>query len=112
MVNKACLEFSGKTMFEGGLLCITIVVQYGHQTLELCIVLAEFLLSLSEVIELYGSSSHLVRVAKGGLKNRDECFHILKVDFIGEDVRLNLVLLIALKEAVHVAEFVLIINVL
>jgi hypothetical protein len=79
--------------------------------LELCIVLAEFLVSLSELVELHGSSSHFIRVAKGGLKNRDECFHILKVDFIGEDVRLNLVWYIALKEAVHVVEFVLIIDI-
>jgi hypothetical protein len=98
-------------IFDGGLLYITIIVQDGHQTLELCIVLAEFLVSVSEVVELHGSSSHLVRVAQGSLNNRDEYFHILKVDVIGEDIRLNLVLCIALKEAIHVAEFVLIINV-
>jgi hypothetical protein len=112
VVNKACLEFSGKTTFEGGLLCITIVVQDSHQTLELCIVLAEFLVSLSELVELHRSSSHLVRIAKDGLKNRDECIHILKVDFIGEDIRLNLVLCIALKETIYIAEFVLIVDVL
>jgi hypothetical protein len=87
-------------MFEGSLLCITIIVQDGHQVLELCIGLAEFLISLSELVELHRSSSNLVRVAKGGLKNREECVHILKVDFIGEDIRLNLVLYIALKEAI------------
>jgi hypothetical protein len=80
--------------------------------LELQIVLAEFLISLSELVKLYRSSSYLLRVIKGGLKNRDKCFHIFKVDFIREDIRLNLVLYIALKEAIYIVEFVLIIDVL
>jgi hypothetical protein len=112
LVYKVCLEFSGKTTFKGSLLCIAIIVQDSHQVLELCVVLAECLISLSELVELCRSSSHLVGVTKGGLKNRDECFHILKVDFIGEDIRLNLVLCIALKEAIYRAEFSLIIDVL
>jgi hypothetical protein len=101
----------GKATFEGSLLYITIIVQDGHQMLELCIVLAEFLVSMSKLVELCRSSSYLVRVTKGGLKNRDEYFHILKVDFTGEDIRLNLVLCIVLKEAIYIAEFVLIINI-
>jgi hypothetical protein len=37
--------------------------------LELSIVLAEFLVSLRELVELCRSSSHLIRVAKGGLED-------------------------------------------
>jgi hypothetical protein len=105
LVNKACLEFLGKTTFEGSLLCITIIVPDGHQTLELCRVLAEFFVSLSELVEVHRSSSHLVRVTKGGLQNRDEYFHILKVDFIGEDIRLNLVLCHGVAPTLLIAPF-------
>jgi hypothetical protein len=87
------------------------VVQDGHQSLLLHIVPAEFLVSLSERVKLHRSSSHLVRVAKGGLKDGDKSFHIVKVHFIREDIRLNLVLCIALQKAIYVAEFVLIIDV-
>jgi hypothetical protein len=79
--------------------------------LELRIVLAEFPISLSKLVELRGSSSHLVGVAKGSLKNRDESCHIFMVYFVGEDVRLNLVLYIAFEEDIHVAEYVVFIDV-
>jgi hypothetical protein len=54
----------------------------------------------------------LVRVAKGSLKNGDEFFHIVKVDFIGEDIRLDLIVYIALKKAINILEFVLIVDIL
>jgi hypothetical protein len=111
LVNKACLEFSGKITFEGSLLYNPTIVQDGYQALELYVVLAKLLISLSELVELRRSSSYLVRVTKGGLKNRDKCFHIFKVDFIREDVRLDLILCIAFKEAIYIAEFVLIIDI-
>jgi hypothetical protein len=68
-INMACPGFSGKTTVEGGLLCITIVFQDAHQTLELRIVLAKFLVPLSDLVKLHRHSSHLVRVTKGGLED-------------------------------------------
>jgi hypothetical protein len=50
MINEAYLEFLQETMFVGSLLHITIIVQDGHQILELYIVVAEFLISLGELI--------------------------------------------------------------
>jgi hypothetical protein len=80
--------------------------------LELCIVLAKFLVSLTELVELCRYSTHLVRVTQGGFEDGDKCFYILKVDFGGEVIKLNMVFCIALKETIYVVEFVLIINVM
>jgi hypothetical protein len=80
--------------------------------LELYIVLAEFLVSLTKLVKLCRCSSHLVRVTQGGFKDGEKYFYILKVDFVGEIIRLNMVFCIALKETIYVVEYVLIVNVM
>jgi hypothetical protein len=79
--------------------------------LELCIVLAEFIVSLSELVEFCRCSSHLVGIPKDGFEDGDKWLHIIKFDFIGEDIRLDLVLCIPLEEAIYIAELMLIINI-
>jgi hypothetical protein len=58
------------------------------------------------------TSSYLVRISKGGFEDRDKYFHTIKFDLIREDVRLDLVLYIPLEETIHIAELMLIIDVL
>jgi hypothetical protein len=48
-------------------------------------------------------------VTKGSFEDGDEYFYILKVDFIKQDVRLNLIFYIAIKQTIYVAEFALVI---
>jgi hypothetical protein len=79
--------------------------------LEFHIVLAEFLVSRSELVKFCGCSSYLFVISKGGIEDRDKCRHIIEFDFIGEDVRLELVLCIPLEEAINIVELVLIIDV-
>jgi hypothetical protein len=80
--------------------------------LEFYIVLAEFLVSLGELVKFCGCSSYLVGISKGSFKDGDIYLHIIKFDFIGEDIRLDLVLCIPLEEAIHIVELMLVINVL
>jgi hypothetical protein len=80
--------------------------------LEFYIILGEFLVSLSELVEFCGYSSYLVVIHKGGFRDGDKYLHIIEFDFIGEDVRLDLILCIPLEEAIHIAELMLIINIL
>jgi hypothetical protein len=48
-------------------------------------------------------------VTKGSFEDGDKYFYILKVDFIKQDIRLNLILYIAIKQTIYVAKFVLVI---
>jgi hypothetical protein len=80
--------------------------------LEFRIVLAEFLVSLGELVEFCGCGSYLVGISKGGFEDGDKCLYIIEFDFIGEDVRLDLVLCIPLEEAIYIAELILVIGVL
>jgi hypothetical protein len=79
--------------------------------LRCSIVLTEVIISLSELVKLSRCSSHLVRVTKSSLEDSDECLHIFEVDFIGKDIRLNLILHIAFEESIYVVKLVLIIGV-
>jgi hypothetical protein len=79
--------------------------------LEFRIVLAEFLVSLGELVKFCRCSSYLVGISKGGFEDGDKCLYIIEFDFIGEDIRLDLVLCIPLEEAIHIAELMLVINV-
>jgi hypothetical protein len=80
--------------------------------LEFRIVLAEFLVSLGKLVEFCRCGSYLVGISKGGFKDRDKYLYIIEFDFIGEDVRLDLVLCIPLEEAIHIVELMLVISVL
>jgi hypothetical protein len=80
--------------------------------LEFHIVLADFLVSLSKLVKFCGCSSYLVGISKGSFEDRGKYLHIIKFDFIGEDVRLDLVLYIPLEEAIYIAELMLIIDIL
>jgi hypothetical protein len=102
----------GEAMLEGSLLCIAIIIQDSYYTLEFCIVLAEFLVSLGELVEFCRCSSYLVGISKGGFEDGDKYLHIIEFDFIREDVRLDLVLCMPLEEAIHIAELMLVIGVL
>jgi hypothetical protein len=101
----------GEATLEGSLLCIAVIIQDSHYMLEFHIVLAEFLVSLGELVEFCGCGSYLVRISKGSFKDRDKYLHIIEFDFIGEDVRLDLVLCIPLEEAIHIAELMLVISI-
>jgi hypothetical protein len=79
--------------------------------LEFHIILAEFLISLSEYVRVCGCSSHLVGISKGGFEDGDKCLYIIEFDFIGEDIRLDLVSHIPLEEAIYIAELMLVIDV-
>jgi hypothetical protein len=98
-------------MLEGSLLYLAVIIQDSHYILEFHIVLAEFLISLSELVKFCGWSSYLVGISKGGFKDRDKCLYIIEFDFIGEDVRLDLVLYTPLEETIYIAELMLIIDV-
>jgi hypothetical protein len=111
LIYQACLKFLGKTMFEGGLLHIGIIAQDSHEALELSIVVAEILASLSELIEVHRCTSTLIRVPKSSVENTNEFFNILKVNPIGKDIMLNLVLDIAFQETVYIVDLVLLMNV-
>jgi hypothetical protein len=62
--------------------------------LELSIVLAEFLASISKLIELHRCISNLIRIPRSSIEDATEFFSILRVNPIGKDIRLNLVLYI------------------
>jgi hypothetical protein len=80
--------------------------------LEFHIILAEFLVSLSEYVKFYRYSSYLVGVSKGSFEDGDKCLNIIEFDCIGEDIMLDLVLRIPLEEAIHIAELMLVIDIL
>jgi hypothetical protein len=54
----------------------------------------------------------LARISKGGFEDGDKYLYIIEFDFIGEDIRLDLVLCIPLEEAMHIVEVMLIIDIL
>jgi hypothetical protein len=83
-------------MFEGSLHRIGIVVKDSNEMLELSIIWAEFLASLSELIELGRCSSNLIRVPKSHIQDANEYLNLLEVNPISKDIRLNLVLCIVM----------------
>jgi hypothetical protein len=111
LIYQACLKFPGKTIFEGGLLHIGVIVQDSHEALELSIVLAEFLTSMSKLMELHRCTSNLIRVPRSSVKDANEFFNILRVNPVSKDIRLNLVLCIAFQETIYVVDLVLLVNV-
>jgi hypothetical protein len=98
-------------MFEGSLLNIGIIAQDSHKVLELSIVLAEFLASLSELIEVYRYTSTFIRVPKSRVKDANTFFNILEVNPISKDIMLNLVLDIAFQETIYTVDLVLLMNI-
>jgi hypothetical protein len=98
-------------MFEGSLLHIGIIVQDSYKVLKLSIVLAEFLASMSKLIELHRCTSNLIRIPKSSIEDTNKFFNILEVNPISKDIRLNLVLCIAFQETIYVVDLVLLINV-
>jgi hypothetical protein len=76
-------------MFEGSLYYIHIIVKDSDEALELSIIWAEFLASLSELIELSRCSSNLIRVPKSHIKDTNEYLNLLEVNHVGKDIMLN-----------------------
>jgi hypothetical protein len=85
--------------------------RFTHEVLELSIVLAEFLASISKLIKLHRCTSKLIRVPRSSIEDATEFFSILRINPISKDIRLNLVLYIAFQETIYIVDLILLVNV-